>query len=312
MAGQILEDMDWIGLGLVSALLLGLYDLGKKHAVGGNAVLPVLFWAQVTAALVWLPMVYLSHGHPDWVPLEALRVDGLDLLGHLRLFLKSAMVGTSWIFAYFALKHLPVSLVAPIRATSPVWTLLGAYLLLGERFSGLQVLGIAVTLGGFYLLSVAGKRDGMAFHRNRWVLFVMAATLIGAVCSLYDKYLLNTLGYRTPTVQAWFAIYLVVFFFPFFLGWKLRFWPRGEFYWRWSVPFVGVSLLLADFVYFRALEIENVLIGVMACLRRGSALVSFGGGLWLFKERNGLSRLPALLTILLGISVLVLSEVWAG
>ena len=67
-------------------------------------------------------------------------------------------------------------------------------------------------------------------------------------------------------------------------------------------------MLVADFAYFRALEMEGVLIGVLSCLRRGSALVSFAGGLWLFKEKNGLRKLPALLTILVGIIVLVLGK----
>ncbi len=300
--------MDWVTLGLFSAVVLGLYDLGKKHAVRDNAVLPVLFWAQVFAASIWAPWVILSHVRPDLIPADFLRVEPLDALGHLRLFAKSALVGTSWVFAYFALKHLPISLVAPIRATSPVWTLFGAFFLLGERFNVLQWAGIAVTLGGFYLLSVAGKKEGIRFHRNRWVWFIIAATLLGAVSSLYDKYLLNVLGYRTPTVQSWFALYLVVFFFPFFLGWRQRWWPRGEFDWRWSIPFVGVALLIADFAYFRALEMDGVLIGVMSCLRRGSALVSFAGGLWLFKEKNGLRKLPALLMILLGIILLVIGK----
>ncbi|WP_269540621.1 DMT family transporter [Cerasicoccus fimbriatus] len=300
--------MDWITLGLLSALVLGLYDLGKKHAVRENAVLPVLFWAQVCAACIWLPWVILSRVNPDLIPSELLRVDALDLPGHFRLFAKSALVGTSWIFAYFALKHLPISLVAPIRATSPVWTLLGAYFLLSERFNAMQWTGILITLGGFYLLSVAGKKEGIRFHRDRWVWFIIAATLLGAASSLYDKYLLNVLGYRTPTVQSWFAIYLVVFFFPFVWGWQRRWWPRGEFHWRWSIPFVGIALLVADFAYFRALEMEGVLIGVLSCLRRGSALVSFAGGLWLFKEKNGLRKLPALLTILVGIIVLVLGK----
>ncbi|MGE9293197.1 MAG: EamA family transporter [Puniceicoccales bacterium] len=300
--------MDWVTLGLFSAVVLGLYDLGKKHAVRDNAVLPVLFWAQVVSATIWLPWVITSHVRPDLIPTNLLQVEPIDALGHLRLFAKSALVGTSWIFAYFALKHLPISLVAPIRATSPVWTLIGALVLLGERFSGLQWTGIAVTLAGFYILSIAGKKEGIRFSRDRWVLFIIAATLLGAVSSLYDKYLLNIVGYSAPTVQSWFAIYLVVFFFPFFWGWRQRWWPRGEFEWRWSIPFVGVALLIADFAYFRALEMDGVLIGVMSCLRRGSALVSFAGGLWFFKEKNGMQKFPALLTILLGIILLVIGK----
>lgn len=47
--------------------------------------------------------------------------------------LMSVLVASSWICSYFAVKHLPVSLASPVRATGPVWTLLGAVLVLGER-----------------------------------------------------------------------------------------------------------------------------------------------------------------------------------
>jgi drug/metabolite transporter (DMT)-like permease len=58
------------------------------------------------------------------------------MVQHLQLALKSAIVAASWVFTYFALKHLPLSLGSPIRATSPLWTLFGAILILGERQPG--------------------------------------------------------------------------------------------------------------------------------------------------------------------------------
>src|SRR5690606_32291001 len=140
------------------ALFLGVYDLFKKQAVTANAVLPVLFWAQVAAAAVWAPLVVLAWASPGALP-TLLEVAPLGVVDHLRLFAKSVLVGASWIFAYFALKHLPISLASPIRATSPLWTLAGAVILLVERPSPGQWLGISVTIGGFLLLSLAGRRE---------------------------------------------------------------------------------------------------------------------------------------------------------
>lgn len=296
--------MDWVWAGVGSAVILGIYDLLKKHAVAGNAVLPVLFWGQVAAAAVWLPMIAVSNRSPGVLP-PLLEVAPIGFIDHLRLLAKSALVGTSWVFAYFGLKQLPVSLVAPIRATSPLWTLVGALLLFGERLSPGQAFGVAVTLAGFLLLSLAGRREGIRFHRDPWVLCIVAATLLGAASSLYDKYLLNTIGYDTATVQAWFSVYLVVFFAPLAYGWWRSWWPRSVFHWRWSVPMVGWALLAADFIYFRALEEPEAMISVLSSIRRGSAIVSFGGGLLLFRESNGWRKLPALIAILIGVILLV-------
>ena len=50
----------WITLGILSSLFLGLYDVGKKHALRENAVIPVLFLSSVFALAWMIPPVVLS------------------------------------------------------------------------------------------------------------------------------------------------------------------------------------------------------------------------------------------------------------
>src|ERR1035438_6283529 len=299
--------MHWIVASLVSALFLGVYDLCTKHAVRDNAVVPVLFFSTLSGATVWLVLLVGQTVHPGTLP-TSLVVDPLTLVQHLQLVLKSAIVAASWVFTYFALKHLPLSLGSPIRATSPLFTLFGALLILGERPTWLETVGILTTLGSFIGLSVAGAREGVHFHRNKWVWFLLMGTLFGAVSSLYDKYLFTTLNFSVPTVQCWFQIYLLVFFAPFALGWKLRLWPRNEFRWRWSIPFIALALLVGDYLYFSALRHPAALVAIVMSLRRASTLVAFAGGLYFFREVNGWKKLPAVLGILIGIVLTILGR----
>ena len=297
--------MNWIIATLLSALFLGVYDLCTKHAVRANAVTPVLFLSTLTGATVWFILLAVQGIHPGTFP-PSLVPDALTWRQHLQLLLKSGIVASSWVGTYFALKHLPLSLGAPIRAMSPILTLFGAILILGERPTGLEITGILITLGSFVGLSVAGSREGIHFHRNKWVWFMMVGTMFGAVSSLYDKYLLGTLKFSVPTVQCWFQIYLLVFFAPFALGWKLRWWPRNKFRWRWSVPFIALSLLVADYAYFWALRHPDALVSLVMSLRRASTLVAFAGGLYFFREANGWKKLPAVIGILIGIVLTLL------
>jgi uncharacterized membrane protein len=297
--------MHWIVASLVSALFLGVYELCTKHAVQNNAVVPVLFFSTLSGALVWLVLMVGQAVHPGTLP-TSLVVDPLTLVQHLQLVLKSAIVAASWVFTYFAIKHLPLSLGSPIRATSPLWTLFGALLILGERPTWLETVGVLTTLVSFVGLSFAGRLEGVHFHRNKWIWFLIAGTLLGAVSSLYDKYLLGRLHFSVPTVQAWFSVYLAVFFLPFVVGWKRRWWSRNEFHWRWSIPFIALSLLVADYIYFSALRDPASLVAVVMSLRRGSTLVGFAGGLLLFGEKNGLQKLPAVIGILVGIVLTVM------
>jgi transporter family protein len=297
--------MHWIAASLLSALFLGFYELGTKHAVRDNAVLPVLFFANVCSATVWSILLAIAATSPATLP-GVLHVTPLNGAQHLLMLAKSALVACSWVCSYFAIKHLPVSLASPVRATGPMWTLLGAVLVLGESPTWLEGIGIVITLASFVGLSLAGSREGVHFHRDKWFGFLMAGTLLGAMSGLYDKFLLGRLGFTAATVQCWFSIYLAALFLPIAIGWKLRLWPRHVFHWRWSILVVSFALLLADFVYFDALRNPEALVSLVSSLRRGSVLVAFAGGLLLFGEVNSRQKAVAVLGILTGIVLTIL------
>ncbi len=297
--------MHWIVASLLSAFVLGCYELSTKHAVRDNAVLVVLFFTNVCSALVWLALMTLDSVSPGTLP-PILHVPPLNATQHLLLLAKSALVAFLWTCSYFAVKHLPVSLASPIRSTSPVFTLTGALFFLGERPSLLEGVGIAITLGSFFGLSAAGAREGIHFGRNRWVWLLVFGTALNGVSALYDKYLLGYHGFSAASVQAWFSIYLALLFLPLAVGWKLRLWQRNEFHWRSSIVFMSLALLVADFLYFDALRNPDALISVVSSFRRGSTLVAFAGGIWLLGEKNWRQKLPAVLGVLLGIVLTIL------
>ena len=297
--------MHWVTASLCSALFLGCYELCTKHAVRHNAVMPVLFLSTLAAALVWGVLLALPALRPGLLP-PGLVTDPLTFGQHLQLALKSAIVAASWIFTYFAIKHLPLSIGSPLRATSPLFTLFGAMLLLGERPRPWQLVGVLLTLGSFFGLSLAGGREGIHFRTNRWIGYLMAGTLCGAASSLYDKWLLGAGRFSVPTVQAWFSIYLLVCFVPFAFGWLCRWWDRNEFEFRWSIPLIALTLLISDYVYFSALRDPHSLVSLVMSLRRGSTLVGFTGGLLLFGEPHGWRKLPGVAGILAGIALTLL------
>ena len=113
-----------------------------------------------------------GHGRP-FIPAgcrPSLVTDPLTWRQHLQLLLKSAIVAVSWIGTYYALKHLPLSLGAPIRATSPLLTLFGAIVFLGERPTWLETVGVLTTLASFVGLSLGRREGGRAFSPQQMVL----------------------------------------------------------------------------------------------------------------------------------------------
>ncbi len=294
----------WISLSLLSAIFLGLYDIAKKAAVHENAVPPVLLLNVLTAALIWLFPVCVSFATTSpssaWMP----ELSNLSVRQHGLLLCKSVLVGTSWSFAFFALKQLPISIATPIRATSPLWTILFAVAAMGERPGLWQWLGIAFVLVAFIVFSRVGAREGIHFHRDRSVTLMVIATLLGATSTLYDKYLLQTESLSPAVVQAWFSIYLVPVMLPLAIRWFRSERLENPFQWRWSIPLIALFLLVADFAYFTAVASSGALISVISPLRRASIIISFLFGIMRLKEQNWRAKAPCIIAILLGIYLL--------
>jgi len=294
--------MSWILLSLLSAVLLGLYDIAKKSAVRENAVPPVLLLNVLTAALLWVPAVIWSCvASADSL---APRLVDLSLAQHGMLFAKSALVGLSWTLAFFALKHLPLSIASPIRASSPVWTILIAVTFLAERPSGMQWAGMLLVLLAFFAFSKVGKQEGIHFHRNRWVAWMVVATLLGAASSLYDKYLLQSVKLSPAVVQAWFSIYLVPVMLPLALRWYRFDRQQTPFQWRWSIPLIALFLLAADFAYFTAIAQPEALISVISPIRRTAVVIAFLFGILHLREPNWRAKAICIAGILSGVVLL--------
>ncbi|WP_236621134.1 EamA family transporter [Rhodopirellula sallentina] len=211
--------MSWMILTLVSAFLLGLYDVAKKVSVRGNAVPMVLLISVSVSALIWSVLLLVQTFLPSVSIASLLVVESIGVKGHIALAGKSLLVGASWVFAFHALKKLPLSIAAPIRSTSPLWTLVLAIVFLGERPTPLQFFGIVIVLGSFWALSLVGAKEGIQFRTDRAVWWMVAATVLGALSAIYDKLLLQEFGYRPATVQAWFSVYLVPVMTPLALRW---------------------------------------------------------------------------------------------
>uniref|UniRef100_UPI003216FF3A DMT family transporter n=1 Tax=uncultured Draconibacterium sp. TaxID=1573823 RepID=UPI003216FF3A len=295
----------WALLGLASALFLGIYDIFKKQSLNNNAVMPVLFFSTVASAAFFTPLIILSFQSPGLLANSGLFVPQITPSEHLQILIKSAIVVSSWVLAFFALKHLPITIVAPIRATGPLWTLIGALLIFHERLNLYQWLGIIITLAFFYLFSTAGKLEGIEFKRNKWIYFIIAGTLLGACSGLYDKFILQRID--RVAVQAWFSVYQVVILLPFvLLNEKIRKRRNITFEWRWTIPFIGLFLIIADYLYFYALSDKEALISVISALRRGSVLIAFVIGGLLFREQNLKKKGAYLIGILIGILLITL------
>lgn len=294
----------WLALAFCSAFLLGCYDVNKKLSLNGNAVIPVLFMNTLFSSLLFVPFIILSFC-TDWLDGTMVYVPQASMETHLRVFVKAIIVLSSWISGYFALKHLPLTLAGPIKATQPVLTLLGALLIFGERLNGYQWAGVLCALASFYLLSLSGKKEGIRFAHNRWIFLMFLSIMMGALSGLYDKHLMRSLD--VMTVQVWFNIYqLAIMSVVLLTLWYPNRKKTTPFRWRWNIIFISLFLCMADWIYFYALTFPDSMISIVSMVRRSSVLVTFTAGALFFHEKNLKSKALDLLLVLLGMICLYL------
>ena len=301
----------WLSFAFLSAVLLGFYDSCKKQALGGNAVIPVLFLNTLFCSLIFVPFIVLSYCSPVLGDSIFKVADYGGWAVQKWILLKSVIVLSSWTLGYYGMKHLPLTIVGPINATRPVLVLLGAMLIFGEKLNCLQWTGVLLAVVSFFMLSRSGKKEGIDFEHNVWIYAVVGAAILGAVSGLYDKFLMNPNGLALDkmAVQSWYNIYQCgMMGVMMMLIWYPNRRKTTPFRWKWSIIFISIFLSVADFVYLYALSMPGAMISIVSMVRRGSVIVSFLFAALVFKEKNLRSKAVDLALVLLGMVFLYLGS----
>lgn len=302
--------MTWVLLAFVSSLCLGFYDISKKIALRDNSVVDVLTASVVISSAILAFPLLLSRLAPEIAADSFYYVPQLDLRGHLLTIVKSGIVLSSWICAYLALKHLPISVVSPWQATRPMWTLIGALLIFGERLNGWQWVGVTLAIGSIFAFSIGQhRRNKLSKNKQdkRYYIALALAILIGAASGLYDKYMMRQFHHNA--VQVYYTCYQAIM--------MLIVWTIDRYAKRRRtidlrptsiIPIVLISvfLVISDNVYMLALQDPDSMIAVVSTIRRGGTVIGFAYGLIFLKEPDPWKKILAMCGILAGLICLAI------
>lgn len=293
----------WIFLAICSAIGLGFYDIFKKLSVKDNDVLMVLLLNTVFSALFMSPLLIYQICSGQSMVLGSLH-------NHLLILCKSIIVLGSWMFGYFAIKHLPLTVQGPINASRPVMVLLGAVLIFGEVLNWMQWCGLILGFVSLFLSSRIGRKAGTGSGTPKWVWMSICGATLAAVSALFDKFL--STRFSPIDVQGWYAVYqCAIMTIVIMILRRFRKEDTTKFIWRWTIPFIALFLTCADLAYFKAVSESQALIAVVSMIRRGSVLVSFLYGAIILGEKQNLrAKLIDLAILLLGLILLVVGSAY--
>lgn len=282
----------WLWLALLSAFLLGFYDICKKKALAKNGPIEVLFAATAISTLLLSPCFFLYTG-----PLQH----------HLMLAAKAVLVSASWISGMYALKLLPITTVSPLKATRPFFVVLLSLLIFGERLNSLQYIGVGLALLSIGLMSVSGQRETSDRGSRAGYVAILISIAAGVASALYDKHIMVSM--HPLFVQSWTNLYITVIVGLYLLVMRLVSHSEGQgFRWDWMLALTAVLITGADMAYFFALGSEGALLSVISIVRRCAVLVTFVFGALIFKEKNLRGKAIALGVLLAGMVCLMLAN----
>lgn len=300
----------WTFLAFLSALCLGCYDISKKIALRSNTVVDVLAVSVcISACILCIPLL-LSRIAPEAMLSTHFWVPALDGQAHLLTALKSVIVLSSWIFAYLSLKHLPISVVSPVQATRPMWTLVGALVLFNEQLNSWQWAGVLIAIGTIFSFSFTNRRHlAQKEAPTKYYVFLALAVLTGACSGLYDKYLMRR--YDHNAVQVYYTMYqalmmIAVWCFMHRKELKNQILPAIQ--WTPALFLISIFLIISDNVYMQALRDPDSLIAVVSTIRRGGTVLGFAYGLICLKEKDPLPKILCMAGICAGLLCLAIGS----
>jgi drug/metabolite transporter (DMT)-like permease len=159
-----------------------------------GAALMLFSWAAITGRPIWPNRKMLPH---------ALAV--------------GALFAGEFVFLYLGTTHTSASRAVVLLYTNPLWTALGAHLLLkGDRIGSVKAAGLMLSFGGILAVFAAGG-DGLGEGYWKGDLMEVTAAIFWATTTLYAKKIMERFG--TTALQVLF--YQLAFSAPLLLGLSL-------------------------------------------------------------------------------------------
>lgn len=286
--------MNWVALVLISAILVAIGNIMRKHVLKHEHPLEQLAAEAPFRFLFVLPLAFLIQT-PE--PKMMLLIAGAALL-----------LTTTLVYRNRAYRHLPISTVSPLMNFSPIILLILSYVLLQEKPAAIQIGGIVLVVLGGYILDL-NKRDWLGplkrAGKQKYTWLLLAIFVLLSCMALVDKALLSMnadfISY-TFWLYLWSSGFFMLADLTLYGGKGLvNDWKKG---WKWlaMISIFGITNIL---FFYGAISQAGVLISLAVPLRRTSTIIETIIGGSLFHEANIWRKVLAAVIMVAGVAFIV-------
>lgn len=279
----------------ISSLSWSFFDLSRKKLAAGLNPVAIVAWLVLFQGLVFLPFAAFEA----WpVPIS----------GYWLPFAASvALNAFANIWFVEAVTLAPFSLAIPILSLTPVFSSIGALIVLNEEISAKQAIGIAIIVAstlaigyfGTHSLKETEVTDPKKVRKGLSLMAVVA--LLFALTPVVDKLCLKSVPSSEHGALQSFATAAALAVWILFRGGAIPFSVvRSRAVW-----FAAAIVFATLAVYFQFWAIQSIPVGIFEALKRSCGLVTaLVLGYFVFKEPLTISKL--VLVAVMGVGIFVL------
>jgi uncharacterized membrane protein len=280
----------WLVLALVSGIVLGFFDIFRKMATQKVSLINVLAFYSMFSFLL------LAYDYKNAL--------NMDFSIFPMIFLKAVIIYFCWILGFLAFKHLPISIVSPLKTLTPLFTIIFGITLLGESLSLLQGIGFIIIIAAYYMLGKNGKNEIKGFLKNKYLYLMVLSAFLSSLSGLIDKIALKTIN--SGQMQFWFMFLLMIFYTTTFFVTSYREHKRIVIGFDYTILLTSLAIVLSDRLYFIAVAMPTSQISVIMPIRFISVFISVILGGIIFKEQNLGGKMLGICNMLIGVLLIFL------
>ncbi len=282
--------MEWYFFALACTFLTAFGNVLTKKILFKERSIEFNVVGKFFQALIILFLIpFLSFNYAWWVYLG---IYGISLLGVIYI-----------IFETKSYRHMELSAVAPLGNLGPAFTLVLAFLILGETVNFLQGFGIFILALGAYILEAEHHwRDFKFVYRslkNKFILYFFIGLFISTLAALWSKYYVN-IGIDILTLTFWYYIFTFINFYLlnyFFFG-GVKDFKHGIRNKGIAIFFVALFFVLNKLAFMKAITLANI--SLVVPIAHGGVLLSTIVGGKLFHEKHVWQRTMACFIMIFG------------
>lgn len=284
--------LQWYYLALISSVLMGLATILEKrtlkaeHASAYSASLALLTAA---VGLVFLPFFGFSMSLQSWI----------------FTYIISFLLTIAYLLTARTFKHGTLSATSPLNAVLPIlFTVVFAFILLGEQLSIIQYIGIGITIIATYMILFEKSRKE-DFGSNKYIYFIILSAVLTGLAGILFKYVLfSTNALLFVVVLQIFMAINMVFYMNFRYGGIKETLSNANIY---KKELAAIVLLTVGYRMTYYVAVAMAPVSIVTPLRSTILVIMtvFSGSI-MFKESRMRNKILLAVLILLGAYLMII------